>query len=312
MENSRGPSTMRNMYSGKHYSLPPKSPFPSVAPFYGDYAPTAASGPKGVPKYNDGNSHHQRTSSESILIEEQPSWLDELLDEPETPVRKGHRRSSSDSFTYMEAANANIERAAQVEYRLRNMNSAPSWGSQDFDLYKDARNASFYAEHNRLIQRNQAWDSPQNALTHSSGTASSRDSFVVQNSTPSGASQGVKKITSVTTDKQDTVESCIQDSHTSSERNDASNTNASAPETDTKRAKHDMIGVLNVYFEYPFDSPTASNLYPSSPFKMPKGSVEDILESLLWVSLWVRYEMLASFLKLADSTLNTVNMEADN
>ncbi|KVH93511.1 uncharacterized protein At4g06598-like isoform X1 [Cynara cardunculus var. scolymus] len=237
MENSKGPSTMRNMYSGKHYSLPPKSPFPSVAPFYADYAPTAVSGPKGVPKYKDGNSHHQRTSSESLLIEEQPSWLDELLDEPETPVRRGHRRSSSDSFTYMEAANANIERAAQVEYRLRNMNSAPSWGSQDFDLYKDARNASFYAEHSPLIKKNQAWDSPQNALAHSSGTASLRDSLVLQNSTTSGASQEVKKIASVTTEKQDTVESCTQDSHTSFERNDASNTKASASETDTKRAK---------------------------------------------------------------------------
>ncbi|XP_024979993.1 uncharacterized protein At4g06598-like isoform X2 [Cynara cardunculus var. scolymus] len=205
MENSKGPSTMRNMYSGKHYSLPPKSPFPSVAPFYADYAPTAVSGPKGVPKYKDGNSHHQRTSSESLLIEEQPSWLDELLDEPETPVRRGHRRSSSDSFTYMEAANANIERAAQ--------------------------------EHSPLIKKNQAWDSPQNALAHSSGTASLRDSLVLQNSTTSGASQEVKKIASVTTEKQDTVESCTQDSHTSFERNDASNTKASASETDTKRAK---------------------------------------------------------------------------
>ncbi|CAH1429562.1 unnamed protein product [Lactuca virosa] len=228
MENSKGPSTIRNMYSGKHYSLPPKSPFPSITPFYPDY--TTASGAKGIPKYRDGNvnshhHHHQRTSSESLLVEEQPSWLDELLDEPETPVRRGHRRSSSDSFTYMEAANANIEHAAQIEYRLRNMNSQspPSWGSQDFDLYKDARNASFYVEHNPMTKnKNRGWDSAN----------SSRDGFVLQNSTSSGASQEVNKIVSPTNEKQDTVESCTQDAHS-----DSSNTKGSASETDTKRAK---------------------------------------------------------------------------
>ncbi|CAM8959876.1 unnamed protein product [Rhodiola kirilowii] len=42
---------------------------------------------------------HQCTASESVVIDDQPPWLDDLLDEPETPVRKGFRcRSSSDSF----------------------------------------------------------------------------------------------------------------------------------------------------------------------------------------------------------------------
>ncbi|KAL4588456.1 hypothetical protein LXL04_001346 [Taraxacum kok-saghyz] len=211
MENSK---TIRNIYSGKHYSLPPKSPFPSITPFYPDYTPTTA---KGIPKYRDGkvNSHHQRTSSESLAIEEQPYWLDELLDEPETPVRRGHRRSSSDSFTYIEAANANIQHAAQIEYRLRNLNSQsqsqshspPSWGSQDFDLYKEARNASFYVEHNPIIKnKNRGWDS-------------------------ANSSQEVNKIVSPTSEKKDTTESCI-DAHS-----DSSNTKGSISETDTKRAK---------------------------------------------------------------------------
>lgn len=197
---------MRNIYTSKHYSLPPKSPFPSITPFYPDYAPTTA--PKGIPKYRDGNgnSHHQRTSSESLLIEEQPSWLNELLDEPETPVKRGHRRSSSDSFTYMEAANANIEHAAQIHYRLKNTNSQspPSWGSQDFDLYKEARNASFYVQQNPVIKnQNRGF----------------------QNST---SSQEVNKITSQINENQDTIESCTQD--------DLLNSKGSL-ETETKRAK---------------------------------------------------------------------------
>ncbi|XP_076906768.1 uncharacterized protein At4g06598-like [Bidens hawaiensis] len=127
------------MYSGKQYSLPPKSPF-SNAPYYSEYAPNTSNGSKRMmPEHNKGISLHQRTSSEILVTEDKPYWLDELLDEPETPVTRGHRRSSSDSFTYIEAANSNIQHAAQAEYRLRNMNSGPSFASQQFDLYKQNR-----------------------------------------------------------------------------------------------------------------------------------------------------------------------------
>ncbi|GFY93642.1 cleavage and polyadenylation specificity factor 73-I [Actinidia rufa] len=89
-----------------------------------------AIGPKGIAKPRELNLHHQRTSSESFLMDEQPSWLDELLDEPDTPVRKGgHRRSSSDSFAYIDVANAStMDYAGQDDYRFKNMTSVPSWG----------------------------------------------------------------------------------------------------------------------------------------------------------------------------------------
>lgn len=47
---------------------------------------------------------HHRASSESVLIDEQPFWLDDLLNDPDTPpAKKGtlyHNRSSSESYTY--------------------------------------------------------------------------------------------------------------------------------------------------------------------------------------------------------------------
>ena len=81
--------------SGKQSFLPPKSPFPGSSHFSGDNH-----GSRNALKSGEGNKHHQRTSSASFLIEEQPSWLEDLLDEPDTPAKRGlHRRSSSDSFT---------------------------------------------------------------------------------------------------------------------------------------------------------------------------------------------------------------------
>ncbi|KAK9069618.1 hypothetical protein SSX86_011522 [Deinandra increscens subsp. villosa] len=233
MANSKGPSTMRSMmYTGKHPLLPPKSPFPCIAPSYADYVPNSAIGPKGPSKYTDVNPHHQRTSSESFLIEEQPSWLDDLLNEPETPpVKRGHRRSSSDSFTYMEAANAAYnEYQAQNENRLRNLTSAPSWGSQDFDLYKDFRNSgSFYSEPNAMIKNKNrgAWDSPQNA---------SKRNFVLQASVSSSASREGDGNTFIVTEKKEAVEAARQDAD-ASERKDFFGNKGSLSEADTKRAK---------------------------------------------------------------------------
>ncbi|KAK9286402.1 hypothetical protein L1049_014798 [Liquidambar formosana] len=236
MANSKGSSNIRNLiYTGRHSLLPPKSPFPSISPAYADYVPSPAIGTRAIQKPREGNSHHQRTSSESHLIEEQPSWLDDLLSEPETPVRKGHRRSSSDSFAYIDAANAsNIDYTAQDDYKFKGVTSVPSWGSQE-DHYKDARHASFYAEPNSVgKQKNRAWDS---SLTYPSGLTSGRDNLVRQNSGSSCALQDADGVPSTATEKQDLGEFGLNDPKTASEKRDCSSAKPSASETDTKRAK---------------------------------------------------------------------------
>ncbi|ONK56504.1 uncharacterized protein A4U43_C10F9490 [Asparagus officinalis] len=84
--------------------LSPKSPSPKIPPSYVGYN-SAHLGPIGTPTTREGH-RHQHTSSVSILIDEQPSWLDDLLNEPDSPVGKGaHKRSSSDSFAYVHTSN---------------------------------------------------------------------------------------------------------------------------------------------------------------------------------------------------------------
>ncbi|KAK2663661.1 hypothetical protein Ddye_002235 [Dipteronia dyeriana] len=239
MANSKSSSNFRNaMFAGKHSLLPPKSPFPSVSA-YADYAPTGVLGPKAVPKPREGNIHHQRTSSESFLLEEQPSWLDDLLNEPETPVRRGgHRRSSSDSFAYIDVISANnIEYAAPDEYRYKNLVSMPSWASQEFDYLKDVRHGPYYAEANSAKLKNRAWESPVNALTHPSSLSSARENAVMQNAGSTGATQEADVRPSTASDKLETAEADPHDPKLSSEKKDNSHAKTSASETDTKRAK---------------------------------------------------------------------------
>ncbi|XP_059648194.1 uncharacterized protein At4g06598 isoform X2 [Cornus florida] len=240
MANTKVSSNVRNMiYNGKHPLLPPKSPFPSISPPYVDYIPSPAIGAKGIAKPRERNSHHQRTSSESLLMEEQPSWLDELLNEPETPVRRGHRRSSSDSFPYSDASNASIiDYVAQDECKFKNIPSVPSWGLPDFDHYRDAWHASFYAEPNaRGKQKNRAWGSSLNSTTHLNGISSASDKVILQSSGSSCAPQEIDGVTSTVSGKQDPVESGPRDPKAATERKDSSPAKSSASETDSKRAK---------------------------------------------------------------------------
>eukprot|EP00250_Pteridium_aquilinum_P005917 c15933_g2_i1 orf=893-2080(+) len=64
---------------------------------------------------------HRRTPSCNMAIQEQPLWLDDILEDSEGSSKKGsHRRSASDSFTYLENAGSlcnfsNIAEKDEVE-----------------------------------------------------------------------------------------------------------------------------------------------------------------------------------------------------
>lgn len=232
---------MRNMmYNGKSSLLPPKSPFPSMAPSYVDYVPSSAFNQKGIQKPREGNSHHQRTSSESCIIEEQPSWLDDLLNEPETPVRRGsHRRSSSDSFAYFDSVNAaNLDYTAQVDNKFRNMPPIPSWGSQDFDYYKDARQAASFVDQNSSIRRkNRENDVSSTTVSHLRSLSSPGEDLRIQRSGSPCLLQDGERPRSAGSDKQDVAESGPPYPKGSAEKKDSSQSKSSSSETDTKRAK---------------------------------------------------------------------------
>ncbi|CAA0841516.1 Basic-leucine zipper (bZIP) transcription factor family protein [Striga hermonthica] len=244
MANSKGPSSVRStLYNGKNSLLPPKSPFPSISPSYTEYIPTSTIGPKTLPKHRDQNSHHQRTSSESFLIDEQPSWLDELLDEPETPVRKGgHRRSSSDSFAYMDMFNAGGTNymARDDPNRYKNVMGAPlsQWGSQDFDIYRDARQQnSFYVNSNQFGRtRNKLWDPPGISGLPRGIPSPKGNSTVIQNVGLLSTLQNAdKKNVSLPPEKKEAVEPGHQDPKGPAEKKEAMHGKSS--ETDNKRAK---------------------------------------------------------------------------
>ncbi|CAN6917445.1 hypothetical protein HID58_043005 [Brassica napus] len=139
MAGTKGSESVRSLMNpGKSALLPPKIPFPSG--LMGSRLSHKVSVEKA----------HQRTSSESHLVEEElPFWLDDLLNEPESPARKsGHRRSASDSYAYLDVANA----ATTIsDFSYRNPAASIQRGIQELDPSQDA---SFYADGSFLKQRN--------------------------------------------------------------------------------------------------------------------------------------------------------------
>ncbi|XP_073274593.1 uncharacterized protein At4g06598-like isoform X2 [Primulina huaijiensis] len=240
MANSKGPSSIRSvMYTGKNTLLPPKSPYPSISSGYTDYVPTSATGPKAPPRPREGNTHHQRTSSESYLIDEQPSWLDELLNEPETPVRRGgHRRSSSDSFAYFDANNVgSLIYDSQNDNKTNYINLVPSWGSQEFDTYADMRHGSFFVDSQPPGKtKNKGWNTSVSSTLPPHGHPS-RDKILVSNAGLLSTSPDAEWNTPFLNESRDAVKSGIQDPNDSSEKKDSSQAKLPASETDTKRAK---------------------------------------------------------------------------
>ncbi|CAA7028250.1 unnamed protein product [Microthlaspi erraticum] len=170
MASSKGTQSVKDsMYSGKHALLPPKIPFPIVSAPYSEFIPTGligssrAIGQKQQSDEKTHHHHHQRTSSESNLVEELPFWLDDLLNEPESPVRKcGHRRSSSDSYAYLDMANAkNISLTLQNDFSYRNTangssssSSSIQRGIQELDWNQNVQDVAFYSDASFLRQTN--------------------------------------------------------------------------------------------------------------------------------------------------------------
>lgn len=129
---------------GKQPALPPKSPGSTLPPSYVDFSSNLSLGTIGPPKSKQG-CRHQRTSSESnlTLIEEQPSWLDDLLNEPDIPIGKGsHRRSSSDSFTHshIPSSSSALENVAFHSFNYTNIGCQAAW-KQEQPLYADANSS---------------------------------------------------------------------------------------------------------------------------------------------------------------------------
>ncbi|URD94004.1 bZIP transcription factor domain containing protein [Musa troglodytarum] len=144
MANTKAYASFRSLVPiGKQFFLPPKCPAPVLSPFYDDHG---ATGSRGIP-----NANHRRTSSESFLIEEQPPWLDDLLNEPESPVKRGsHRRSSSDSFAYLSGAkvSSGITNLALEGCRQISVATLSPWVLNELDNQRDINHYPYYVENN--------------------------------------------------------------------------------------------------------------------------------------------------------------------
>lgn len=228
-------------YAPRQPHLPPKSPFPSMGPAFVDYSPSPFMGQRSSPHAREGYRQHQRTSSESILIEEQPSWLDDLLNEPETPVKKGsHRRSASDSVTFLDVPStiSRIENIAEAEFD-RSAKSLFSRTSSDADWidHEYRTSNSYQAKSKKPPIR--SWDASVNLGTaYKGGSNNARESRKIANLGASSLTQDSESATTSVVKREEQQE-CDGHDATSSylEGKDTSHFKQDDPDVDQKRTK---------------------------------------------------------------------------
>nr|GLL23900.1 uncharacterized protein At4g06598-like [Ipomoea trifida] len=123
----------------------------------------------------------------------------------------------------------------QDDSKFRNVMPNP-WGTQEFDLHRDARHAAFYADSIALSKHRNRAASP-NKIAHPRGIPSPRENVVVQHLGTPCPPQEADRAPSPTIEKQDQVEPGPLDSKSSAEKKDSPHAKNSSSETDTKRAK---------------------------------------------------------------------------
>lgn len=182
-------------------------------------------GPSRNPKPAWGRMPTQNTSSETPLIEELPSWFEELLNEPDTPAQRGHRRSTSDSFAYFNA---------ESKTTIRN--------NEDHKLISSSAWPSTYTRSSSFDHQNRAWESSLNCLNNTSDYQLTRDqtnrmNVQVSGSGSCGPSNLPDGVPPKAIKKQDCAESRSHNEEGCSARSDCSSAQPPLCKSDAKRAK---------------------------------------------------------------------------
>lgn len=85
-------------------------------------------------------------------IEEQPLWLDDLLNDSETISHRGHRRSASDSYAYLGEAAVALSLDDESEFVNAYFGSSPA--SQNVAKFKDLDSNFSQTKVNSLAHNN--------------------------------------------------------------------------------------------------------------------------------------------------------------
>lgn len=245
MDNSSGSSNFQHI--GRWTALPHRTQLPQMPPSLNHYNLNHEVGSIGNPKPTGGQPT-QSISSESVLIEEPPSWFEELLNEPDTPMQRGHRRSASDSLAYLGAV-AKVSNTNE-DHKFINSFAWPSFGS--------LCNASTYTRPSSFDEnQNRAWESSLNCLNYTSDLPLTRDQPNIINVQVSGSCAPPDQpdgVPPIATKKQDCAESISHNQEDSSERSDSSSAQPSLSKNDAKRAKqyafYPFISSINVFVSF--------------------------------------------------------------
>ncbi|KAI4332307.1 hypothetical protein L6164_017229 [Bauhinia variegata] len=228
MENSNNLYNLgKPAHTGRPLRLPPKGVTSSFDTSQAECFSHSVVGSEGLSVFPEGLGRHQRTLSADFLqTEEVPSWLTELLDEPDTSTCRSHRRCSSDSLAFLQSA---AEASQRKDAYMKHTTSKSSSRQSNFYRPTDLSQISHRHPNSFDTSMNASWELSLSSLPCSSGYGSTSRGNVF----PSSCAPQEPDVTqSETIGKQNT-----EDPEVSSKENHGSRANPSASKAEAKRAK---------------------------------------------------------------------------
>lgn len=92
------PNSKISTYTGRRAIAGSSVVLPQILPSYSE---PSLVGLKADAESTEISGHQPPRWASDFFIEEQPFWLEDLLNEPDGQVQRGHRRSTSDTFAYL-------------------------------------------------------------------------------------------------------------------------------------------------------------------------------------------------------------------
>nr|XP_027093525.1 basic leucine zipper 34-like [Coffea arabica] len=128
------PNSKTSTYTGRRTIAGSSVVFPQILPSCSE---SSLVGLKASAESTEVSGHQPPRWASDFFIEEQPFWLDDLLNEPDGLMQRGHRRSTSDTFAYLGEAVEDLDLREEPSHR--NLTSKALSIRQNIGRNKDSK-----------------------------------------------------------------------------------------------------------------------------------------------------------------------------
>ncbi|XP_027089824.2 basic leucine zipper 19-like [Coffea eugenioides] len=174
------PNSKTSTYTGRRTIAGSSVVFPQILPSCSE---SSLVGLKASAESTEVSGHQPPRWASDFFIEEQPFWLDDLLNEPDGLMQRGHRRSTSDTFAYLGESVEDLDLREEPSHR--NLTSKALSIRQNIGRNKDSK--LFESKPSSLVEK---FKDPHIAVSRSA----EKQEEEISTQTSEGSNEGISSL----------------------------------------------------------------------------------------------------------------------